>query len=524
VRTYDDAAFEAFCARLVDAGFSPVRGRSQSEWTGPLRESLRPMTDATRMRLSIYEGWPLRYAHVVVDGFDHDHVSQGIICLWAEDDPAQVEGRDLDVLWARLDEWAATAQRGFRPQDRALDAFMLFEERSTHRAELPFEDLVAQGTNGFRAPLSAVVVAQHLLKISAGEPEPADDAADTPALRGTFYLRRDIGTPPRTMDDVRSLLTRRQRADLEHGLADRAPTGTAEPSGGYDFVVIAWPRHDQEHDAVVLLFEHHDESLKAFAIEASSNTVAARLRRAGPDAALLADKTVLIAGAGSVGGQVALTLACSGVGTLRMHDDDTLTTANLVRHVGLTYAVGYGKPAATEAVIADHAPWTAVERLVALSHNPDLLLQQIQGVDLVVDCSGIFSVRAVLSDMCWRHSIPLISGALFHQGALARIQRQTEKDESFAGRRHDPRYLSLPPEDASAPDQGFLELGCTAPVNNAPPVAVTTTAADISHLAIDHLTGRGQRTNDRIIVLRPMDAPFDSMGVIDLPINEGERP
>ncbi|TPG35033.1 hypothetical protein EAH80_09585 [Mycobacterium hodleri] len=37
-------------------------------WTGPIRPSLRSLTQATRMQIEIYPGWPLRYAHVIVAG------------------------------------------------------------------------------------------------------------------------------------------------------------------------------------------------------------------------------------------------------------------------------------------------------------------------------------------------------------------------------------------------------------------------------------------------------------------------
>ena len=60
METYDDAAFERFCAGLVDAGFSPVPDTEQGSWTGPIRDCLRSLTDATRMQIVFYQGWPLR--------------------------------------------------------------------------------------------------------------------------------------------------------------------------------------------------------------------------------------------------------------------------------------------------------------------------------------------------------------------------------------------------------------------------------------------------------------------------------
>lgn len=515
METYDDAAFERFCGELVNAGFSPVPATGQRIWAGPLRPSLQALTDATRMRIHFYRGWPLQYARVVVDGLRTDHAANGTICLWADDDPAQIAARDPAVLWSRLDEWVEMAQRGFRVEDRALDAYLLFEERGNHRAELPFGDLIKQGGNGFKAPLHATRRGQRAVFIEPGE-QPDKDT-DEPVLRGAFYLRKDIGTSPRNLDDVRAVLTRKQELDLQHGLEARTPVEVMKPSGGYDFIVLAWPRHDREHDAVVIAFADNGDALKSYAIPATPNDIEARKKRAGPDAETLSDKTVLVAGAGSVGGYVALGLATSGVGTIRLHDDGHLTTANLVRHVCPALYVGYSKTIGVSLVIEDHAPWTNVDLRDDLPHQSSALAELIDGMDLIVDCTGVFSISATLADTCRRHDVPLITGALFHQGAVARIQRQADGDTPIAVRHADPAYLDLPPEDPAEPASGFLELGCTAPVNNAPPLAVVATAADIASAAVDYLTGRRERSDERILVFRSMGSPFDHQGAIDVP-------
>lgn len=517
METYDDAAFERFCSGLVRAGFSPQPDSGQAIWTGPLRASLRPLTDATTMHVTFYQGWPLRYAHISVDGLRTDHASNGTICLWAEDDPAQIAGRDIEAMWARLDEWAATAQQGFRIEDRALDAYLLFDQHSGWRAELPFNDLIKQGSNGFKTPLVAIKRGNTLLMTSPDD----DDAQDSDLLRGVFYLRNDIGQAPRNFTDVEQSLTRKQGADLARGLADRIDVEAAEASGGYDFVVLGWPRHDKEHDAVALLLSGARKTLSAAAMAASANDHAARQGRSGPDRELLVGKKVLIAGAGSVGGHVAATLASSGVTDLRLRDDDALTTANLVRHVADKYAVGYDKTIGVLLAVKERAPWVEVTPGKNLPSKPSTLAKTIEGVDLVIDCTGTFHVTAALAEVCRRTGTPLITGALYHQGALARVQRQAEGDTLIAARPANSAYLNLPPEDPAAPTQGFLELGCTAPVNNAPPTSVLTTAADIAHAAIDYLTGRRERSDERIIVLRAMGPPLNQLGTIDSPASPG---
>jgi uncharacterized protein with PIN domain len=360
VETYDDAAFERFCSGLVNEGFSPVHGTAQARWTGPLRESLRPFSDATRMQIEFYQGWPLRYAHIRVPELKAEHVAQGTICLWAEDDPAQIAGRDLQTFWQRVDDWAETAQRGFRLEDRALDAYLLFGKNTVYQAELPFGDLIRAGSNGYRAPLVAAIRGDRTYMIERA-PATSPDHNQPAPLRGAFYLRRHIDTPPRDLVDFRAALTNKQTQDLDRGLAARTDTAPPEASGGHDFAVLAWPRHDRDHDAVVIVFKGAGDTLEASAIAATPNDIAARKRRAGPDATALSDKRILIAGAGSVGGHVALSLAASGVGLIRLHDGDNLKTANLVRHASHKLGVGYNKAVAMSVTIEGHAPWTTVE-------------------------------------------------------------------------------------------------------------------------------------------------------------------
>lgn len=513
METYDDAAYDQMCADLVNAGFSPgtLDGGGRC-WTGPLRASLQPLTDATRMRLEFYPGWPLRYAHAVVEGLHAEHHNLGTICLWAEDDPAQIDGKSLPVLWDRLDRWAEAAQRGFDPADRALDANFLFEHHSSWHAELPLQDLIDRSSNGSAVAVFARTTAE-TVRIRHGNPP--SSVNDKPILHGAFYLRTEVDTPPRTLDDVFAALSRHQRRDLSPSLQRRSDVTFPAVSGGYDFMVLAWPRHGSDHDALVLEFSGTGATLKAASLRATSNDARALRLRAGPDAEMLAAKTVVIAGAGSVGGHVALTLACAGVGTIRLHDSDILVSANIVRHLATPHFVGYRKTAAVTAAITHHAPWTNITFHHNLPYGRSELNTALGTVDAVIDCTGNLPLTAALADTCLHHNIDLITGALYHHGALARVRRQAGTDTPIASRAKDSRYHRLPPEQATGPEVGFLELGCTAPVNNAPPIAVQVTAADIAAATVDLLTGRRERPDERITVLRPMGAPFQRTGTLD---------
>lgn len=504
--TFDTGGFERFCSSLVAAGFSPVSDTHLKVWTGPIRESLKPFTDRERMRVVFYDGWPLRYAHLHVEGLKAPHVYDGTICLWADDDPAQVDGRNLDALWARLDTWADAAQAGFGLADQALDSYLLFDARSGYRLELPIGDLLRGASNGTIIDLTAHR-RQILFQVGVER--------DTPTFKGVLYSRREIIVPPLDLDQFRDALTRRQREHFERGLAARQNADIETPSGGLDFAVLTWPRFDGQPDAIALGFSGYGAEVEAKAHAAFPSDLSARMRRAGPDAGPLAGKRVLVAGLGSIGGSVALLLAECGVAHIKGYDPDVLMTANLVRHVADKYSVGYNKAIGISAEIDDHAPWCDFDVVTNdLPFAPAELADNVRGFDLVIDCAGAAPMTAALSIVCAQEDVPLVTGALFHQGALLRVRRQAEDDTPICDRDKSVDYLDLPPDDPQ-PVGAFLELGCTALVNSAPPWATQRAAADIVAAAVDQLLERRLLPDEQVEVLRPLAvAPFDVIGPV----------
>lgn len=123
-------------------------------------------------------------------------------------------------------------------------------------------------------------------------------------------------------------------------------------------------------------------------------------------------------------------------------------------------------------------------------------------------------MMAALSIVCTQEAVPLITAALFHQGALLRVRRQAEDDTPISDRDKSTDYLDLPP-DGPQPVGAFLELGCTALVNSAPPWAAQRAAADIVAAAIDQLLELRLLPDEQVEVLRPLAvAPFDVIGPV----------
>ena len=144
--------------------------------------------------------------------------------------------------------------------------------------------------------------------------------------------------------------------------------------------------------------------------------------------------TVLIVGAGGVGGPAALYLAAAGVGRIRIIDGDTVALSNLQRQI-LFDSADMGRPKVE----------AAADRLTAL--NPHVSLEildhpidednadaVIAGTDVVLDGTDDFQTRHGVNAACVRAGIPLVSGA---------VGQWTGQVGVFAGR---PCYRCLVPD------------------------------------------------------------------------------
>jgi molybdopterin/thiamine biosynthesis adenylyltransferase len=183
--------------------------------------------------------------------------------------------------------------------------------------------------------------------------------------------------------------------------------------------------------------------------------------------------------------------------------------------VASEYAVGYKKTIALKLEIDEHAPWCEFDGKGDLPLDPAELAETIEGYDLVIDCTGNFAVAAGLSTVCGDTDIALVSGALYHHGAVMRVRRQAPGDLPIADREGSDKYVSLPQQEMDANSGGFLEVGCTAPVNSSPPWAAQRLAADIAATAADFLAGRLAMPDEQVAVLVALkSSPFDVVGPV----------
>lgn len=129
---------------------------------------------------------------------------------------------------------------------------------------------------------------------------------------------------------------------------------------------------------------------------------------------------VLIVGAGGLGCPAAMYLAASGVGHLVIADDDVVELSNVQRQIAHSSAdIGQAKVLSLAETLRDINPYIRVETVQARLRG-ELLAQQVQTVDVVLDCSDNFTTRLAINRACVLHKKPLVSGAAIRsEGQIA---------------------------------------------------------------------------------------------------------
>ncbi len=128
---------------------------------------------------------------------------------------------------------------------------------------------------------------------------------------------------------------------------------------------------------------------------------------------LLAQKRVGVVGLGSGGGFVALSLAMSGVGKFVLIDDDTLETANVVRHVADLSEVGRPKVEAVADLIRQRNPNAEVEvRLGRIEDHMDAL----DGLDLLVVGVDGENAKYTINQACLDRRLTAVYAGVYERG------------------------------------------------------------------------------------------------------------
>ena len=279
--------------------------------------------------------------------------------------------------------------------------------------------------------------------------------------------------------------------------------------------MLAWHRQGMA-DLLILRLDRSTSPPSLKSLQPAPNDLETLRIRSGVDSRLLSSKRVVVFGVGSVGSHSALTLAECGIGNVTLVDGDLLRPGNVVRHVGGTRGVGYGKVWITEQEITEHAPWTVASSEFASPSGPEAIGKCLEHCDAAVDATGHWPFQQLIPQVADASGVPLVSGALYRGGAVARVCRQAPGDPRLWERSSAQGHLEIPA--GREEDEYRLETGCASPVSNAPPSSVLALAATISQVTCDLLTARMTYPAEITDVYRTLDAqPFDRIARLTWP-------
>jgi molybdopterin/thiamine biosynthesis adenylyltransferase/rhodanese-related sulfurtransferase len=147
---------------------------------------------------------------------------------------------------------------------------------------------------------------------------------------------------------------------------------------------------------------------------------------------------VAVVGVGGLGSPVAIYLACAGVGTLTLVDDDVVALSNLHRQIAHeTHEIGASKVESAKRRIERSNPEVTV--VPVLRRLDTVFARELArwGVDVIVDATDNFAARYALSDACLEAGVDLVH---------ASVHRFEGQLTVFAPHRGGPCYRCLHPE------------------------------------------------------------------------------
>ena len=206
---------------------------------------------------------------------------------------------------------------------------------------------------------------------------------------------------------------------------------------------------------------------------------------------------------------------------MKLVDSDALLPGNVVRHVAGHGQVGAAKVLAVQAAIAEHAPWTEVTCFREAPGTPSEIRERIGDADIVIDTTGNEALVGSLAVVAKEMDRPLVSAALYRGGFIGRVQRQVLPSDTPIQLREDSTRYPIIPAGVESEDFATPQLGCSAPVNNAPPTSVLACASLIARATIDVLMGRFEFEDEVIDVYRSLpETPFDRVGRYRRPVSK----
>lgn len=161
---------------------------------------------------------------------------------------------------------------------------------------------------------------------------------------------------------------------------------------------------------------------------------------------------VLIVGLGGLGSPVSMYLAAAGVGHLILADYDQVDLSNLQRQiVHTTSQISEFKVDSAAAMLHQLNPSVNVKKINE-KLTSESLAEEIEKVDVVVDCTDNFATRFAINQLCVESKVPLVSGAAIRlEGQISVFDSRDENSPCYRC-----LYQQVDDENLSCAQNGVL--------------------------------------------------------------------
>ena len=141
----------------------------------------------------------------------------------------------------------------------------------------------------------------------------------------------------------------------------------------------------------------------------------------------LSNAKVLIVGVGGLGSPVSTQLAGAGIGQLTLVDHDVVSLSNLHRQSLFTEQdLGQAKVLAAQQRLSALNSEISIKAIQS-SLNPDNAEDLVTAHTVIVDAADNFFVSYLLSDLCLKHRIPLVSASVLQTNGYVGVFCGTSK-------------------------------------------------------------------------------------------------
>lgn len=531
-------------------GFERIDIGGLEAWVGTVRVTWPDLATAKthptdhRVRVIMWPGFPLRKPDVqpldesaeYVEARHRAPVDGGFLCLWPDTD-RRVTGRawhpsvTADELLDRVESWFRHSHLDeWKPEDRPPDLHLHFPRADEKELMLTSDDWSPpEGETGrfgvWGRGSSRYAFAGHPVIQGAEVAKAHPDrvlrvlSIDTDRfLRAGVWFR--LLREPRPRHSLRALLEEIDAAS-GHGngwalqqlrrLLNKAPyrslkivlgLGYPSPNGvgeSWLFLRIEPPGRKR----ISLIRPDGLERFPVYAYETAPCGAWDLMRRTGHIAERISGKSVLLLGAGAVGGSIALLLAKAGVQALRVSDGDHLRPTNAVRHVADLWMIGYPKAVALRSSILNHVPDCRVET-EDYAWDPDTLVGWMREADIIVDATANEGFSLLVNEIALRQGTPVVYTFTRRRAAVGEVLVVRPGVDPclvcHTALQHQAAYPLVPPGEEGE----FVETGCGVPTVQASAVDVEAAAVLAARVALRLLRAEQGERNHYVLVNEPL--------------------